>query len=212
MAAPAAPLPAGPHVAVAGTAAARVGPNAITRVADALRAHGGEPVLRDVFAAAGLVHHLAAPPTAMVDEADVTALARAVRERLPPAVAQRVHRDAGTATGDYLLAHRIPRAAQVLLRALPARLAAPLLCRAIGAHAWTFVGSGRFRVERGRRPVLVITGGPLARAGATPGPACDYFAATFERLFRALVHPQATATEVACEAAGAPACRFAIAW
>ncbi len=43
-------------------------------------------------------------------------------------------------------------------------------------------------------------------------PACAFYSATFERLFRALVHPRATVRETACEAMGAPACVFEIAW
>ncbi len=39
-------------------------------------------------------------------------------------------------------------------------------------------------------------------------PLCDYYAATFERLFRALVHPRAVVVETACEACGADACRW----
>ena len=40
----------------------------------------------------------------------------------------------------------------------------------------------------------------------------DYYAATFERLFRRSSHPRATVTEAACEACGAYACRFEIRW
>jgi len=50
---------------------ARIGPNAITRVAEALNARFGSAV--DVFADAGLAHYLAAPPEQMVDEREVIA-------------------------------------------------------------------------------------------------------------------------------------------
>ncbi|WP_235823343.1 4-vinyl reductase [Azohydromonas sediminis] len=43
-------------------------------------------------------------------------------------------------------------------------------------------------------------------------PACDFYAATFERLFRALVHPRASVAETACEACGDDACRFEVRW
>ena len=43
-------------------------------------------------------------------------------------------------------------------------------------------------------------------------PACDFYAATFERLFRVLVHPAARVTETACEACGDDACQFEIEW
>jgi divinyl protochlorophyllide a 8-vinyl-reductase len=43
-------------------------------------------------------------------------------------------------------------------------------------------------------------------------PACAFYSATFERLFRILVHPQARVQEQSCEAMGAPACVFLITW
>jgi divinyl protochlorophyllide a 8-vinyl-reductase len=45
-----------------------------------------------------------------------------------------------------------------------------------------------------------------------PAPVCDYYAATFEGLFRALVHPAARVVETECEACGAPACIFEARW
>ncbi|MEM1431648.1 MAG: V4R domain-containing protein, partial [Pseudomonadota bacterium] len=41
-------------------------------------------------------------------------------------------------------------------------------------------------------------------------PLCHWHAAVFERLFRVLVSPESSVTEVACCAMGAPACRFEI--
>jgi replicative DNA helicase len=43
-------------------------------------------------------------------------------------------------------------------------------------------------------------------------PACDFYAATFERLFAVLVHARARVHEVACEACGDAECRFEIRW
>jgi divinyl protochlorophyllide a 8-vinyl-reductase len=192
--------------------AARIGPNAVTRVAEALRASHGEARARAVFAACGLAHHLDHPPEAMVAEADVALLAAALRRTLPEEQARHVAARAGRATGDYLLAHRIPRPAQAVLRALPARLAAPLLLAAIRRHAWTFAGSGRFVARAGRPVQLAIAGNPMCRGIVAQAPACDYYAATFERLFRVLVHRRASVVETACTACGADACRFAIDW
>jgi divinyl protochlorophyllide a 8-vinyl-reductase len=83
---------------------------------------------------------------------------------------------------------------------------------AIRRHAWTFAGSGRFRVLPGTPLRLEVAGGPIPRAGAADHPVCGYYAATFETLFRALVSPRTQVTEVACEAMGAPACVFALRW
>lgn len=192
--------------------AARIGPNAVTRIADALRAEFGPDGARGVFAAAGLVRYLDAPPQRMVDEGEVALLHRRLRESLGTDAARRIGREAGLRTGDYLLAHRIPWPVQWLLRALPAPLAARVLLGAIGRHAWTFAGSGRFRVLHGTPLLLFIEDNPLCRGVVADEPLCDFYAATFERLFRVLVHPASAVREVACEATGAPACVFEVRW
>jgi divinyl protochlorophyllide a 8-vinyl-reductase len=193
-------------------AAGRVGPNAITRVAEALRAHRGERICREVFASAGLTRHLDDPPARMVPEEDVAALQRALRRCLGDAHAARIAREAGRLTGDYLLAHRIPRPVQWLLRALPASLSARLLLATITRHAWTFAGSGTMRAVAGNPARVVITGCPLSRGQYADHPLCELYAVTLERLFRRLVHPGTVVREVACEGMGAPACVFLIGW
>jgi divinyl protochlorophyllide a 8-vinyl-reductase len=193
-------------------AAGRVGPNAITRVAEALRAHRGERVCREVFAAAGLSRHLDDPPGRMVPEQDVAALQRALRERLGDAHAARIAREAGRLTGDYLLAHRIPVPVQWLLRALPAALAARLLLATVTRHAWTFAGSGTMRAVPGNPAQVVITGCPLCLGQHADHPVCELYAVTLERLFRSLVHPATVVREIACEGMGDPACVFLIGW
>ena len=46
--------------------AARIGPNAVSRVIDALRADGGEEMAHDVLKSVGLERYLRAPPVQMV--------------------------------------------------------------------------------------------------------------------------------------------------
>ena len=125
-------------------------------------------------------------------------------------------RQAGLRTAAYLLAHRISRPVQWLLKRLPAPLAARVLLQAVGHHAWTFAGSGHVTARAGRPCVLTITGNPLCRGAdlqnPSPLPACDFHAATFERLFQVLVHPTVQAVETACEARGDPACVFELRW
>jgi divinyl protochlorophyllide a 8-vinyl-reductase len=190
----------------------RIGPNAITRVAQALDASAGRGVTALVFAAADVTHHLDTPPTAMVNEAEVARLHGALFSVLPEAQAREVAREAGRLTGDYLLSHRIPMPAQRVLTLLPARLAAQALTKAITRHAWTFAGSGRFEVSGGKPLVLTITGCAASREIHTAEPACDYFVATFERIFRALVHRDARVWETECEASGGRFCRFEVDW
>lgn len=192
-----------------------IGPNAILRVAEVLPARVGEPMTRALFEQAGLLRHLLQPPKDMVPESDVRALHGVLRQRLGDPLAREVAREAGRRTAAYLLAHRIPRVVQGLLKRLPAPLAARVLLQAITRNAWTFVGSGTFSalpIRWGRPVRLQIEHNPLCRGVVSDAPACDFYAATFETLFRALVHPRSQVQEVECEACGGRACRFDIRW
>ena len=192
--------------------AGRIGPNAITRVAEVLRERLGEAAARRLFGRAGLLPYLTQPPQAMVDEAEVTRLRQVLREGLGPTQSRQVAREAGTRTALYLLAHRIPRPAQAVLKRLPPALAARALLSAIGGHSWTFAGSGSFKSQAGHPVVLSITHNPMCRGATLVEPGCDFYAATFEHLFRVLVHPSATVVETHCEACGEPMCRFEVRW
>lgn len=201
-------------------AAGLIGPNAITRIAQVLPAWRGTAWAEQLFERAGLARHWRHPPEHLVGEDDVRALHAALRGALPAEEAAAVSRAAGRATADYLLGHRIPRPVQRLLRCLPAAVAARLLLKAIAAHAWTFAGSGQFSATRpgirgGRASaplVLQIRNNPLCRGQHSAVPACDYYAATFERLFQVLVHADASVVETSCEACGGDACRFELRW
>ncbi|MCC5959082.1 MAG: bacteriochlorophyll 4-vinyl reductase [Rhodobacteraceae bacterium] len=186
--------------------AARIGPNAVLQHLAVLDAEIG-------VAWRGALLHLAdvrePPATAgMLDEAEVARLHHAVRLYVPDR-ASAIQRAAGLATADYILANRIPRAAQLLIRALPAPMGARVLSAAIARHAWTFAGSGRFRVRSHAPLWFEIADNPLAQRAA-PHPVCDWHAAVFERLFATLVWPAASVTETSCCATGAPYCRFVI--
>lgn len=196
----------------AAAAAGRIGPNAITRVAEVLPALLGDKGTWALFDAAGLCAYLRTPPEGMVDEAEVAALHRVLRQQLGPQVAGQVARSAGMRTADYLLARRIPPPVQWLLKRLPPQWAARVLLRAIGRHAWTFAGSGHFQAAAGRPCVLTIQDNPLCRGVDAAHPACDFYSATFERLFQVLVHPAVQVVETHCEARGDPACRFELRW
>jgi len=198
--------------AAAAASAGRIGPNAITRVAEVLPALLGEAGTRALFEAAGLGGYLSQPPEGMVDETEVARLHRVLRQQLGPAVAGQVARSAGMRTADYLLARRIPKPVQWLLKRLPPVLAARVLLQAIGRHAWTFAGSGQFQAVAGRPCVLTIRDNPLCRGVASAQPACDFYSATFERLFQVLVHPAMQVVETQCEARGDPVCRFELRW
>lgn len=189
---------------------ARVGPNAIIQLGDVLRDRCGLADAERVFGAAGLSRYLTRPPYAMVSEGEAAALHRALQSALPDRASD-LATDAGSRTADYLLAHRIPAAAQHLLRLLPAPLAARLLVKAISRHAWTFAGSGSFAAAFGKganNPPLVIS----IRANPLATPGCPWHRAVFTRLFSQLVSPRTLVVHDHCCAAGDPTCRFVIDW
>ncbi len=192
--------------------AGRIGPNAITRLAEVLPALVGSQATHRLFEHAGLGTYLATPPQQMVDETEVTRLHRTMRAEFGPVMAAEAARHAGLRTADYLLANRIPKPVQVLLKLLPAPLAARVLLSAIRRHAWTFAGSGSFIAVAGQPAVLTIHDNPLCKGLSADAPACDFYAAVFERLFRVLVHARATVAETACEACGDAECRFELRW
>lgn len=203
------------HASAAAAPPALIGPNAVTQLAAALDQHGGPALTARVFAQAVLSRHLTRPPTGMVDEAEVVRLHDALRGSLGMTAARAVSADAGRRTGDYLLGNRIPRPVQWLLKRLPAAIAGRILVAAIRRHAWTFTGAGSFSAHaagRGESWRLTIRHGPLARGLHSDEPVCDFYAATFERLFRVLVHADARVLETACEAMGADACVFELRW
>ena len=87
---------------------ARIGPNAILRLIEALDERFGRPRTEAVFRAAGQYEHLSALPDAMVDERSITALYTSLPTQLGLADAAEVSAHAGLLTGEYLLEHRIP--------------------------------------------------------------------------------------------------------
>lgn len=204
--------------------AGRIGPNAVLRLREALDADCGPDATEALFVAAGQLPLHRAPLTEMVDERAVARLHATLRGRHGLATATRIARHAGDLTADYLLAHRIPAFARWILPWLPSGASARALVRAMMGHAWTFAGSGRVTVHWAAadqrntvdapalRLELVIDECPLCRGADVDGMACEYYAATFERLFRRLVAPAALVREVSCTAAGGDGCRFAVWW
>jgi divinyl protochlorophyllide a 8-vinyl-reductase len=157
---------------------ARIGPNAILQLI---------PVLDHALGRAGrdrLFQGIDLPPpdAGMWPEAACRAAHLAVWQGCGEA-ASAILQAAGQGTADYILAHRIPAAAKALIRALPAPLGARLLTSAIARHAWTFTGSGRFRVVSHAPLTFEVADNPLA----FPGRPCVWHAAVFVRLFRVLV-------------------------
>ncbi|PXW72773.1 divinyl protochlorophyllide a 8-vinyl-reductase [Loktanella sp. PT4BL] len=182
-----------------------IGPNAILQLLPVLERAGGQPLRDQVMAAAGVF----APPSdeGMMPEGPAARMHQALRA-IEPEMAPSLAWAAGERTARYIMARRIPKPAQLLLRVLPAALAGPVLSKAIAQHAWTFAGSGEFAVTGPL--VFEIRDNPIVRGEVSETPLCHWHAAVFETLFRSLVDPRLRCVEESCCATGAPACRFVL--
>ena len=184
----------------------RVGPNAIIQTRAALQDACDASMVARIFRDAGLGRWANADPDGMVPADSVNALNRAVALALDAGTAEAVMREAGRRTGDYILANRIPKLAQRLLRLMPGPLARRMLLKAIAKNAWTFAGSADIRTGA---DFIEILANPacLGRQGFE---GCVWHEAVLERLFRALADPRAVVIETRCTGRGDPACRFEI--
>ena len=187
-------------------ASARIGPNAILQFVPVLEAARGPDETAHILAMAGIIT-LPDPAKGLIAEGPAARLHQMVRQALPQDAA-RLAAEAGRRTGDYILAHRIPKPAQAVLKLLPARLSVPILSKAIAKHAWTFCGSGGFRLAQGVPPVFAIRDNPVVRGEVSEVPLCHWHAAVFERLFTAICGTGWQVVETTCCAQGARACRF----
>lgn len=172
---------------------ARIGPNAILQMMPVLERMAGPDGALRMLRQAGVS---ALPDgTEMIPEGDAVRLHQWLRATMREEAAPMAH-EAGEGTARYILAHRIPKQAQALLRILPPGLAAWALSRAIAKHAWTFAGSGKFHV---RSPwQFAIEDNPIVRGEQSTDCLCHWHAAVFERLYRDLVHPDVTCREATC--------------
>ncbi len=194
-----------PDAAVSG---GRIGPNALSQLLPLLEQAGGTELRQAMLLEAGIV--TLPDMSGLIDEAPVARLHQVMRAEIPD-LAPSLAWKAGKRTADYILANRIPRGAQALLKALPALFAVPILTRAIARNAWTFAGSGVFEVVSYRPLVLAIHDNPVVRGEFADHVLCDWHSAVFERLYRVLVDDGLRAREVTCCAMGAAACRFEVA-
>jgi divinyl protochlorophyllide a 8-vinyl-reductase len=186
-------------------ASARIGPNAIIQMGEALAArHEGTRAER-IYSRAGLLPYLAQPPTAMVHEGEVARLFRAVSDEPDPAMARDLFADAGRRTGRYILSNRIPAVARFLLPLLPRGLALKILLKAISKHAWTFAGTGRVSYTTGSPASITIADNPIATSLG-----CVWHAAVFETIFGTLIRGQVRVRETCCHAGADHRCTFEI--
>lgn len=183
----------------------RIGPNSVLQLVPLLDEMLGSQERLRLMALSGL-RELPSDDGLMA-EGPAASLHQALR-RHHPDLAPQMTRQAGERTGDYIIAHRIPKAALSVMRHLPSWLAGPLLASVIEKHAWTFAGSGRFRVRKRQPLVFELTDNPVVRGEHASEPICHWHAAVFERLFSDIVDPNLRCVETQCCATGASSCRF----
>lgn len=181
-----------------------IGPNAVLQLLPLIERIGGRTKVEHMLMTAGI--YKIPDGTEMIQEGDAARLHQLLRSE-EPALAPCLATEAGRRTARYILDNRIPKPVQVVLKLLPAGPAAHLLSKAIAQHAWTFVGSGSFRVVTPWR--FEIKDNPVIRGEVSHEPLCVWHAAVFEELYRVLVHPDCRCRETECAAEpGRDACVF----
>lgn len=186
---------------------ARIGPNSVLQLVPLLDERLGTGPREMLLAQSGLSELPA--DEGLMEEGPAAALHQAVRATYPD-LATDLTRRAGLRTADYIISHRIPPVVMHLLQHSPPWLSAPLLAKTIEKHAWTFAGSGEFRVASKRPLVFELYDNPVVRGEQADAPICHWHAAVFQRLFSNLVDKGMTCRETACCATGSDCCRFEI--
>lgn len=171
-----------PSLHITSETTAKIGPNALIQTTRTLGEFHPALVVQTLHDA-GLDDLLTNTPEHMVPEADVAALVRALTVNLGPEAAGRVLGQSGVYTADYLLANRIPVPFQRLLGIVPPRLALRLLLLAVGAHAWTFAGSGAFTYDLRRATPTLIVDSQIGPANVVR----SYYSGTFRQLIHVMI-------------------------
>jgi divinyl protochlorophyllide a 8-vinyl-reductase len=198
-----APVAASPPLAPG----ARIGPDSVLQLVPLLEQRLGEQARNELLHGSGL----SALPSGegLMDEEPAARLHQSVR-RLYPDSAAELTGLAGELTAAMIIERRMPLAALRVLRALPPWLSAPLLANTIAKHAWTFEGSGSFRIVSRDPVVFELHDNPVVRGERAARPVCHWHAAVFQRLFQDIVDPGLRCSETHCLASGDDACRFRI--
>jgi divinyl protochlorophyllide a 8-vinyl-reductase len=144
-------------------------------------------------------------PGEPVRERQVAVLHQALR-RTWPDIAENIQREAARDAVDWIMAHRIPARARMLLNAMPWQIAVWMLGRHAMQNAWAFGGSGQFHVCS--TDTFELIGNPILRGEISDKPICVWHEELFQHTFRRMAHSRLRCIETACMAAGADACRF----
>lgn len=186
---------------------ARIGSNSVLQLIPLLDDILGEVERSRLMQISGMK----SPPKShgMMLEEPAAALHQAIRAQHPD-LARVLTARAGVRTADYIIAHRIPKAALQVMRTLPPWLAGPLLANVIAKHAWSFAGSGKFKVRSKQPVVFSLQDNPVVRGELSTEPICHWHSAAFQRLFSTIVDPNLHCVETQCCATGSDSCVFEI--
>lgn len=184
---------------------ALIGPNAVLQAVTVMEERLGKAETRAILVDAQI--HALPSGDHMIPEVQALRLHRwlALHE---PMDCFTIAEEAGSRTADYIIAHRIPKAAVWLLRHLPAWAAAPLLMAAIRKHAWTFIGAGAFTPRGGWR--FTIDRARANDAMMPPDSLFVWYAAVFTRLYRQLVAEDCTCRMTVSDTLCSPARAYCI--
>ena len=183
-----------------------IGPNSVLQTVAALKRRRPAGEVRDIVSAAGIPDRF---PTGMIPEAWFIDLVAEMRARLPAVVCQEVLREAGYFTAKYVSERRIPTAVRWILALVPVRWGLPLLLKGCAAHAWTFAGSGEFRILGTPPRTLVLSAPPTCPPGRGQGFGGAYYEAAFEELL-AIAASGVRIRELSCRSRGDAECRFSM--
>ena len=182
-----------------------ISPALVLHLAEAVRDGLGGTALAEMLDAAEMDHL----PTGaeLVPEAKVLMFHNALRDLYPDRAAELLIAGGEQSALD-LMAEEISDRATAMLKSAPWPIAAWLISKTIKKSAWTFSGTGAFRVRHTLD--FEIQDNPLVRGHTAQAPACHWHRGYFGKLYRIMVHPQLECFETACCATGAPSCRFEI--
>lgn len=144
-------------------------------------------------------------PGETVRERQVAVLHQSLRREFPE-MAEAIQREAARDAVEWLMLHRIPARARLLLSGMPWGMAVWMLGRNAMQNAWTFGGSGKFTVLGTNEFQLVDN--PMIRGETSDLPICVWHEELFQHTFRRMAHNRLRCVETSCMATGADACRF----
>lgn len=186
-------------------APALIGPHAVIHAAEVLQESFGTLACQTVLAHARI--DTVPSGECMIPEIEALRLHRWMAMWDPVACFD-VAEEAARRTADYIIASRMPAPAVRLLRHLPAQLAAPLLMRAIGRHAWTFAGAGRFTPHGAWD--FTIDRSVVDDLVRPPDTLSVWYAAVFTRLYQRMVDERSECSRLSTGSPNPSIFRFGI--